>query len=221
FLQNEGITTMTVSDASGFSPKTVATAADLVRVGELLMRDSLLSGIVSQKSITIPGLGEVPSTNIILGNDVVGIKTGNTDEAGGCFVIAVKHEVAGQAVLIVAAVMGAEDVRTAIAQAQRIALDARSGFGEREIVTKGATVAEYRVPWGEPVHAVAGSSLRTVSWLPARPEPEAHLDSITAGKTNGQTVGTVSVPSGASVDVVLDGRVVSPPLAWRLYGRYT
>lgn len=220
YLRDHDISTMTISDASGFSPKTVATASDLVRVGEILMQDNLLASIVSQKSITIPGVGEVPSTNIILGNDVVGIKTGNTDEAGGCFVIAVKHKLASQTVVIIAAVTGASDVRTAIAQSQRIALDARSGFAEREIVAKGQTVAEYQVPWGEPVRAVAAESLRTATWLPAQPKTEAHLEPIPVGKSNGQPVGTVAVPNGASVHVVLDGGVVSPSLAWRLYGRY-
>lgn len=220
YLRSHNITTMTMSDASGFSPKTVATAADLVQVGELIMQDALLSEVVAQKSISIPGVGEVSSTNVILGNGVVGIKTGNTDEAGGCFVIAVKHEVAGQAVLIVAAVTGAEDVRTAITQAQRIALDARSGFAEHEVVPKGAVVAEYQVPWGESIRAVTASSLRAVSWLPSQPKPETHLDSISAGKAVGQTVGTVTVSGGASVDVVLDGGLVSPPLTWRLYRRY-
>lgn len=218
YVAENGISHTVISDASGFSPKTTSTAADLVRIGQLIMQDPLLKEVVAQKSLTIPGLGDVPSTNVLLGDGVVGIKTGNTDEAGGCFVIAVTHVVDGEEVTIVAAVMGADTVRTAMARAQRVALDARAGFARHTVVAAGATVAEYHLPWGETVTAMADDSLESVVWLPKLPRPEVSLQQVDANKDG--HVGTVSLPDGESVAVVLSQGASSPPLVWRLFGRY-
>ena len=89
------------------------------------MQDKLLPGIVAQKSITIPGVGVAPSTNILLGDGIVGIKTGNTDEAGGCLVIALQHEAEGQRVTIVASAIVGANGRAAMATSRRLAPDPR------------------------------------------------------------------------------------------------
>ena len=220
FVAKHGMDTMTIADASGFSPKTVATAVDLVRAGELLMDDPLLTGIVKQKSLTIPDLGVVPSTNVLLGDDVVGIKTGNTDEAGGCYVIAVTHAVGGsEPITIVAAVMGAKDVPSAMRSAQAIAQDARSGFASRTIVAANDHVATYKLPWRTDVQAVVRDDLRVVVWLPQPVDTEVNLSALGDSVAAGQALGTVSV-HGQSVDVVAEAAAPRPPLLWRAYSRY-
>ncbi len=45
---------MHVDDSSGLSPKTVASAADLVRLGELALDKAIISEIVAQESINLP-----------------------------------------------------------------------------------------------------------------------------------------------------------------------
>jgi D-alanyl-D-alanine carboxypeptidase (penicillin-binding protein 5/6) len=220
FVAKHGIDTMTIADASGFSPKTIATAVDLVRAGELLMDDPLLTGIVKQKSLTIPGVGAVPSTNVLLGDDVVGIKTGNTDEAGGCYVIAATHTVDGsESITIVAAVMGAKDVPSAMRSARSIAQDARSGFASRTIVAANDRVATYKLPWGTDVQAVVRDDLRVVLWLPRPVDTEVSLSTVNDSVAAGQALGTVSV-HGQSAEVVAEAAVPPPPLLWRAYFRY-
>lgn len=219
YLRSHDIDTMMISDASGFSPQTKATAADLVSVGELLMQDKLLPSVVAQKSVTIPGVGVVPSTNILLGDGVVGIKTGNTDEAGGCFVIALQHEVDGQKVTIVAAAMGADSVPAAMTTAQRLALDARDGFAVKTLVAAGTKVGEYHVPWGDSVDAVAQEDLTALVWLPQPPKVQVSLNDLSEDSSEGAVVGEVK-SQDRSVRAVLASGATSPSFAWRLAGRY-
>lgn len=219
YLRARDIDTMTIRDASGFSPQTKATASDLVRVGELLMQDKLLPGIVAQKSITIPGVGVAPSTNILLGDGIVGIKTGNTDEAGGCFVIALQHEVDGQKVTIVAAAMGADNVRAAMATAQRLALDARDGFAVQTLVAAGTKVGEYHVPWGDIVNVVAKEDLAAMVWLPKSPKVQVSIDDLPEDGSEGTTVGEIKA-DGKATPAVLASGATTVPFTWRLAGRY-
>jgi D-alanyl-D-alanine carboxypeptidase (penicillin-binding protein 5/6) len=220
YAAKHGMETMTIADASGFAPKTAATASDLVMAGELLMRQQLLASIVSQKFLTIPGIGRVPSTNTQLGNGVVGIKTGNTDEAGGCFVIAITHEVReSETVTIIAAVMGAKDVPTAMAAARAIAQDSRSGFAASTLVERGQTIARYELPWGETLTATAQQDLVVTRWLPESTSPVAELQSVGGELTGGTVLGNVSV-ADTQVPVVAATAVDGPGLLWRAFGRY-
>lgn len=219
YLRSHDINTMSIKDASGFSPETKATAADLVRVGELLMKDKLLPSVVAQKSVTIPGVGVAPSTNILLGDGIVGIKTGNTDEAGGCFVIALQHEVDGQPVTIIAAAMGAGNVPEAMTIAQRVALDARDGFAVQTLVSKDTKVGEYHVPWGTTVDAVAETDLNALVWLPKPPKVQVSLGDLPGEGPEDMVAGEIKVQD-QSVRVVLASAVSSPPFVWRVAGRY-
>ncbi len=106
------ITNTTISDASGFSPKTTSTASDMVELGKLYIQNSLLKEIALQTGSTIPFVGPIKNYNATLNKDgVVGIKIGNTDEAGRCFLVA---DIRDNGVISIAATMGAEELSTAM-----------------------------------------------------------------------------------------------------------
>ena len=86
-------------DASGYDPSTTSTAHDLVLLGELALRNPVIAGIVAQPSVTgIPLTTTVKNINSLLGtNGVIGVKTGNTTQAGGVFVSASQVVVGGKA----------------------------------------------------------------------------------------------------------------------------
>ena len=77
---------------------TYATPADLVRLGEQAMRNPLFRRIIAQRSY---GVAATPShhsylwqtTNGLLGSyrGTLGIKTGNTNAAGNCFLFEARH----------------------------------------------------------------------------------------------------------------------------------
>src|SRR5262249_42978414 len=74
------------TDPSGYDDATVSTAADQVLIVDRAMRLPVFAGIVATPSATLPVAGIVHNTNALLGHDgFVGVKTGSTAAAGGCF----------------------------------------------------------------------------------------------------------------------------------------
>lgn len=224
YFAQQGLTKTSIADASGFSPQTVSTARDLVLAGELLIQDPVLAGIVSQKTLEVPGIGTINSTNTLLGSDgIVGIKTGHTDEAGGCFVIALQHKVDDtHTVTIVAAVLGANDVPTAMQNSMTLANDAKLGFETRTLVRKGQTLAEYHPAWAADITAVATEDLTGLVWLPDQPDVTVNMKPV-YDVAQGVELGTAGAMFGTqtvSVPVVADSSIVPPSIAWRVFGRY-
>jgi serine-type D-Ala-D-Ala carboxypeptidase (penicillin-binding protein 5/6) len=81
-----GMTHTRYTDPSGYDDATVSTAADQVRIVDRAMRLPVFASIVATPSATLPVVGTVHNTNTLLGHDgFVGVKTGSTDAAGGCF----------------------------------------------------------------------------------------------------------------------------------------
>jgi D-alanyl-D-alanine carboxypeptidase (penicillin-binding protein 5/6) len=98
-------------DASGFSPKSYSTPQDLIKLGTAAMAHPVIAEIVGKASVDLPVAGVVRNFNINLGVEGInGIKTGNTDEAGGAFLFSAPfHDRT-----IVGAMMGAPDLGTAL-----------------------------------------------------------------------------------------------------------
>jgi D-alanyl-D-alanine carboxypeptidase (penicillin-binding protein 5/6) len=71
------------------------------------MRVPALAAIVAMPAAVVPVAGVVRNTNTLLGQDgIIGLKTGSTQAAGGCLLVAAWQEVNGRNVLIVAATFG-------------------------------------------------------------------------------------------------------------------
>ena len=95
------------TDPSGLDPSTVSTAADQVRLGMAAMRIPALAAITAEPTALIPVAGAVRNTNTLLGRDgITGLKTGSTRAAGGCVLLAARHEAGGRGTLIIAATFG-------------------------------------------------------------------------------------------------------------------
>ena len=102
-----GMTGTSYTDPSGLDPSTVSTAADQVRLGMAAMRVPALAAIVAMPTALVPEAGLVRNYNALLGqNGVVGLKTGSTQAAGGCVVIAAWRRSGAHSILIVAATFG-------------------------------------------------------------------------------------------------------------------
>jgi D-alanyl-D-alanine carboxypeptidase (penicillin-binding protein 5/6) len=87
------LTGTSYADVTGFSPLSVSTALDQVRLAALLMQSPLVRSIVIQPSVTLPFAGIEPSFTPDVGTDnVIGVKSGRTQEAGGCDAMAMTFE---------------------------------------------------------------------------------------------------------------------------------
>jgi serine-type D-Ala-D-Ala carboxypeptidase (penicillin-binding protein 5/6) len=95
------------TDPSGLDASTVSTAADQVRLGLAVMNVPALAAITAMPAAVVPVAGVIRNTNTLLGQDgIVGLKTGSTRAAGGCFLVAAWQQVSGRSTLIVAATFG-------------------------------------------------------------------------------------------------------------------
>ncbi|MDQ6855814.1 MAG: hypothetical protein M3Z57_01915, partial [Candidatus Dormibacteraeota bacterium] len=81
------------ADPDGLDQATTSTAADLVTLGEAVIKNEALVNIVSTTSATLPDGTAVKNLNILLSAEPgwVGIKTGWTPAAGGCLLFAARR----------------------------------------------------------------------------------------------------------------------------------
>lgn len=121
YVRSLGMVSTTIGpDASGFSPETKSTPADLALLARAAMKAPVVAEIVAQPAATIPGYGPVQNTNTLLGDSgVVGLKTGTSPAAGGVFLFAATVPIRGQQTMLVGAIMGAGSTSAeAMAQAR-------------------------------------------------------------------------------------------------------
>jgi D-alanyl-D-alanine carboxypeptidase (penicillin-binding protein 5/6) len=102
-----GMTHTRYTDPSGYDDATVSTAADQVRIVDRAMRLPVFASIVATPSATLPVVGTVHNTNTLLGHDgFVGVKTGSTAAAGGCFAFRAIRWIDGKRTTITGVVLG-------------------------------------------------------------------------------------------------------------------
>jgi D-alanyl-D-alanine carboxypeptidase (penicillin-binding protein 5/6) len=212
------------SDASGFSPTTVSTAHDLVKIGEMIMQQPVLAQIVSESSASnIPVVGTITNYNNLLGsNNVVGIKTGNTDQAGGVFVGASKPTIGGQTITMVTAYMQAPTLQAALTGSLPLITSSQSNYQQYTLVTGNEAVATMKLPWqSKKVSVVADSNLNSYAWGGGEIDNTVNLNKLTYPTKPGQIIGQAVATGNASlvpenVTLSLDQKIENPPLIWRL-----
>jgi serine-type D-Ala-D-Ala carboxypeptidase (penicillin-binding protein 5/6) len=102
-----GMTHTRYTDPSGYDDATVSTAADQVRLVDRAMRLPVFAGIVATPTATLPVAGTVHNTNTLLGREgFIGVKTGSTDAAGGCFAFRAIRWTDGKPTTITGVVLG-------------------------------------------------------------------------------------------------------------------
>jgi D-alanyl-D-alanine carboxypeptidase (penicillin-binding protein 5/6) len=102
-----GMTHTRYTDPSGYDDATVSTAADQVRLVDRAMRLPVFASIVATPRATLPVAGTVHNTNALLGrNGFVGVKTGSTAAAGGCFAFRAIRWIDGKRTTVTGVVLG-------------------------------------------------------------------------------------------------------------------
>jgi len=102
-----GMTHTRYTDPSGYDEATVSTAADQLRIVVRALRLPVFAHVVATPSATLPVVGTVRNTNALLGLDgFVGVKTGSTGAAGGCFAFRAIRRIDGRRAAITGVVLG-------------------------------------------------------------------------------------------------------------------
>lgn len=215
-----GLTQTTVSDASGFSPQTVSTPADLVRLGDIALDHPVLAEITSQKQAEFPGYGTMNNVNNLLGQSGIrGIKTGTTDEAGGCYLAAADVVVGGEKITVITAVMGSTNRPQAMKDSVPIINSSVSQFQKVHIVREGQVVGRVTSEWGATSDILASQDLSVLTWNGKAVSSKVKSKTLQSPAGSSSTVGHLTVNhlgKSYTSELQTERPVGNPSIWWRL-----
>lgn len=216
------------AEPSGLKAVTVSSASDQVRLAMLALKVRAFAQIVAMPEVTLPTAGRQFNVDALLGRDgVVGVKTGSTSRAGGCFVFAAHKRVGGQQVTVVGAVLHQLATRaqpsiieSAFHASTILLASMRHGLTRVRVVRRGAIAAWVKSAWAPPVAVRAVRSVSVLGWrgLPIRTRVIA-LPGATVPLKAGQQVATGLITAGQQrvrVRLVASRALPKPSLSWRL-----
>ncbi|MDR2524174.1 MAG: hypothetical protein LBC95_01340 [Candidatus Nomurabacteria bacterium] len=216
WLRQHGLTHTTIgADASGYDPGTTSTPSDLFEIGRLALNNPTLAQTMRQSTAVLPIEGEVKNTNRLLteGQGAIGLKTGNSDQAGSCLLFAFERRVDSQPVTVIGVLLG-QEFGTTFDTARALADSAFDGLGTKKMPAR-SVVGEYVLPWGKAVEIVTASAYETVTWHDEAIQPEIVIRDLEIPVGGQRTVGSITA-GGISHDLVVDAIVPTPDLWWRL-----
>ncbi|SIN75760.1 D-alanyl-D-alanine carboxypeptidase family protein [Agromyces cerinus] len=218
WLAANGLANTHVVDSSGISDDNLGTAADMVLLGEIALRDPTIAAIVASKSVDIPEIGTLKNSNKLLGtHGVDGMKTGTTDDAANLLFTA-DYAVGASTVTVVGVLLGGEN-HSVLDEAIAALLDSVApGFHEVAPLEANQVLAEYTTPWGETARARTADGATVVVWSDTPVDVEVQAEPVTLAE-RGEQVGTAIVRAGTqeiSVPLVLDAGIDDPGTWWRL-----
>ena len=155
-------------DASGFNETTTSTAADLASIGEIVLKQPVLSEIVGKTSTTVPVAGLIENTNKILGTaGIIGVKTGYIgDVSGYCLVSGYKQ---GEETVTLA-MLGAPTRQSSFSSMLELVEKAQNVITTRELVHAGEEVGYYETWWSGKSSITASENISGVVISPAKAE---------------------------------------------------
>jgi D-alanyl-D-alanine carboxypeptidase (penicillin-binding protein 5/6) len=219
-VEDMGLIHTTVGNSNGFDDTTVSTAEDLVKLGLEAIKNPVIADIVDQKSAIVPVAGQINNVNWLLGGDGVnGIKTGNTDKAGGCYLFAAKRQIAGRPMTIVGAVLGSDSLLGAMTTGRHLLVAADDGFEKLTVIHKDQILGSYHAPWGAVSQLKAGKNLSALVWKGKDIEISSDLEPAAAPAPAAAAIGSVHVSSGGqsvSTPLYLSQPLTGPSWRWRL-----
>jgi serine-type D-Ala-D-Ala carboxypeptidase (penicillin-binding protein 5/6) len=215
-------------DASGYSPRTVSTPADLLRLGRAALAVPALAAIVGTAAAPFPDGSTLENLDALLRSvpGWLGIKTGETPSAGGCLLFAAQRQVGDAGpVRVVGAVLGQPHLADALTAARSAAEAAFAGFAAVRLADDAPPLGgRVGSGWG----GAAGVRLGRGQGGTVALRRGSRVDVVTVAQAlpgrlrAGEEVAVVEARAGGVVVARWPVRAVSalePPLLWRLLRR--
>jgi D-alanyl-D-alanine carboxypeptidase (penicillin-binding protein 5/6) len=212
------------ADVSGLDPGTAGTAGDELLVTRAAMAIPTFAAVVAQPSVTLPVAGVLDNYVSAVGTDgIVGVKSGFTQLAMGCLVLAGERTVGGHQVLVLAAVTGqpgAKPLDTANTVDEHLLDAVASGLREVRVSAAGVRVGSVTLPWAQKrVPVVATQPISLLAWPGQQPQLTFSRGQVRAGMPARTKVGILSASIGrerVTVPVQVTTSLVGPSPSWRL-----
>jgi len=218
YAKNIGMENTYFGDASGFMPNTTSTPSDLVKLGELALQNPVIKKIVGEYSANLPVVGQVTNIDLFINpsmNSVLnGIKTGNTTQAGGCFLYSAPFHNSN----IVGVILGATSLGNALYAGPQVEKSAASNIEINYPVKNNQVFGFYKLPWGGRVNVVAQQDLSVASSNGTQIPVNITIKSIKNGK-KAANVGNVKFEFNHHIynsPLILVRSIPKPNLWWRL-----
>jgi D-alanyl-D-alanine carboxypeptidase (penicillin-binding protein 5/6) len=213
-----GLSNTHYDDVSGFSPLSVSTALDQAKLAVFLMKSPLIQAIVIQPTVTLPVAGVVNSFTPLVGVDnVVGVKSGRTNAAGGCDVLALTFAQGGFTRIIYAVVLGQRggDLLTPAGQAALTLAESALANRIQVVYAKGDMVGH--VGWGAKQVSFGFSHRSVITWWAPRSKPPVTvvMRPISGRIRQGEVVGRLRVRGSSRSIALVARRPLSPPTIWQ------
>jgi D-alanyl-D-alanine carboxypeptidase (penicillin-binding protein 5/6) len=191
-----GLTGTHYDDVTGFSPKSVSTALDQAKLAAILMKSALVRAIVIQTSVTLPVAGTVASFTPLLGVDnIIGVKSGRTLEAGGCDVMAMTFSDGTSTKVLYAVVLGQRggDLLGPAGDAALALSNSAVASRLHYVFAKDLAVGE--ISWSGHHVRFGLTQRREVWWWPAQPalRVSVRVQRFTSSIRRGEVVGRLVV----------------------------
>lgn len=213
-----GLTGTSYADVSGVDPGSVSTALDQARLAVLLMRSPLIRSIVDQASVTLPVAGTVESFTPYVGtNNVIGVKSGRTSEAGGCDVLAMTFRLGSKTKTLYAVVLGQEGgnllgpAGSAALSLARSALESQLPHSHEFLHTKSLG----NIGWGARRVSFGVSANSQVSWSHSQRilRVSLQMKRLKSAIHQGETVGWLIVHAATTRRLALTAQGNASPLS--------
>jgi D-alanyl-D-alanine carboxypeptidase (penicillin-binding protein 5/6) len=185
------------------------------------MKSPVLVAIAGEKQASLPVVGVVKNVNWLLGEDgVIGLKTGNTTQAGGVYLFAADDVVdSSHTVTIIGALQGSATLQTALDQAIPLLNSVKQNFTLSQIIGANQVIGYYQTPWRSRVLVVTGSSLTAVVWKNSVPGVKTYLRPLKPVQAAGTSAGQIGINSAGQLTYIpahLSEKLNGPPFLWRL-----
>ncbi len=220
------------SDTSGVAVGTESTAADQVQLALAAMRIPAFASVVGMAQVTLPVAGLQYNVDSQLGTDgIIGIKTGFTTAAGGCFVFAATPVIGGTKTTVVGAVLDQtatpahpSAITDAFTASRALLTSADRTLERATVVHEGVAMGHLDAPWAAAIGLDATRSITLTGFPGQLVETDVTVPHrITAPVAAGHELGSAWVAiSGArptlreQLDLVTSRPLPSATLAWRL-----
>jgi D-alanyl-D-alanine carboxypeptidase (penicillin-binding protein 5/6) len=220
-----GLRSTHYADVDGIAPATVSTASDQLRLAAVAAANPVLMSIVRQRQLSLPNSPPLSNYDTVLGEDgIVGIKTGSTTEAGGCFMFAAEGTAAGRHIEVLGVVLGQTAtplIPAALDASRALIKPVLAGVHPVTALPAGTVVAHLSTPWGSPVPVTTAKAVTVLHFgrLPVSLAVNRVVDPIPVRLAAGTQVATVTVTAGGlsqTVPAQITQATRGPSLRWRL-----
>ncbi len=214
WLDEQGLTSTTVTDGTGFDPGSRSTATDLARLGQLAFEHPALADLLDARPrTTSAGSSFGDQAAFLPGLGTVGLVRSYTDAAGVCVLLGVP---VGDETIVLA-LLGQPSYPAAESATQTLVAELREAVRDVEVVAAGQVVAVARSAWGQSTDYVATESISVSSTdldgLGVRIETSSRSTIFRGGDA-----GSLVVTAGGEQQVArleAADAITEPGVAWR------